>query len=280
MKRGIDKLNNKFHKTFSTGEFADLFDINKDTLLYYDKINLFKPAGIHSNGYRYYTLEQLDSFIAIHSLRSVNLPIKDLKKYFASPSIDSLNELASIQIEKIKNEISNLKEIQTLLSNITEVTNELSNVTIGELIIKEMPVEYVLYSSAKDVDWDAPVEELSNMYEEFIKEIGIKELASFGSVLKTNKLLNEEYQKVECLFCRMEGPNAVKKPAGMYAIIYHQGKYDSLKGTYFDLIKELKKQDFITDGDVYEEYLLHSLVATNEDDYITKISVKVKKTQN
>lgn len=74
-------------KTFTTGEFAKLLDINKDTLLYYDKINLFKPVGIHSNGYRYYTFEQFNQFMAIHSLRQVELPIKELKTYFEAPTI-------------------------------------------------------------------------------------------------------------------------------------------------------------------------------------------------
>ncbi|MCY7707070.1 MerR family transcriptional regulator, partial [Bacillus safensis] len=38
---------NDVQKTFFTGEFAKLFDVKKDTLLYYDKIDLFKPAGVH-----------------------------------------------------------------------------------------------------------------------------------------------------------------------------------------------------------------------------------------
>ncbi|MEK4207855.1 MULTISPECIES: MerR family DNA-binding transcriptional regulator [Paenibacillus] len=54
---------------FYTGEFAKLFGIKKDTLFYYDKIKLFQPAGISDNGYRYYTLQQLDTFWAIQSLR-------------------------------------------------------------------------------------------------------------------------------------------------------------------------------------------------------------------
>lgn len=53
-------MKNPIEKTFSTGEFAKLLEINKDTLLYYDKIDLFKPAGTHPNGYRYYTFEQFE----------------------------------------------------------------------------------------------------------------------------------------------------------------------------------------------------------------------------
>lgn len=55
-------------KTFLTGEFAALFEVKKDTLLYYDKIDLFKPAGVQENGYRYYTFEQFDHFMVNFNL--------------------------------------------------------------------------------------------------------------------------------------------------------------------------------------------------------------------
>ena len=48
-------MNRKKEKLYSTGEFAAYFGVKKDTLLYYDKIKLFCPAGVHRNGYRYYT---------------------------------------------------------------------------------------------------------------------------------------------------------------------------------------------------------------------------------
>ena len=44
--------------------------MNKNTLLYYDKIDLFKLTGTKENGYRYYMVEEFDSFIAIQSLRA------------------------------------------------------------------------------------------------------------------------------------------------------------------------------------------------------------------
>lgn len=47
---------------YTTGAFAKLFGINKDTLLYYDKINLFKPAIVGENDYRYYDASQIEVF--------------------------------------------------------------------------------------------------------------------------------------------------------------------------------------------------------------------------
>ena len=271
-------MNNNLINTFSTGEFANYFGIKKDTLLYYDKIDLFKPAGLYSNGYRYYTLEQVDTFLAIQALRYVNVPIKDLKKYFEAPSSNSLNVLATAQVQNIETEIKKLQEIQFSLSRLVDITNELNTVRIGELILKEFPAESVVYSSVKEINWTASTEELEDIYEDFLEENGIKGVASFGSVLNKDDFLNRNYENTDRLFYRMEGPNAIKKPAGIYAVFYYQGSYDNLDSIYSYLLKELNTRKLIVDGDVFEENLLHSLITKDEEEYITKLSVKVKKT--
>ena len=75
----------------------------------------------------------------------------------------------------------------------------------------------------------------------------------------------------------MEGPDAVQKPAGLYAVMYDQGPYEELESAYSRLLDDIEAEDMILDGDVFEEYLLHSLMSKNEADYMTKLSVKVKK---
>ena len=44
---------NEKSKLLTIGQFASLHGINKKTLMWYDEIDLFKPAAIHpENGYR------------------------------------------------------------------------------------------------------------------------------------------------------------------------------------------------------------------------------------
>ena len=47
-------------KYFSTGEFAKLCKVHKKTLFHYDEIGLFKPEKVMDNGYRYYSIYQLE----------------------------------------------------------------------------------------------------------------------------------------------------------------------------------------------------------------------------
>ena len=51
---------------FSIGELAKYQKISKQTLIFYDKIGLFRPAWVDpDNGYRYYSAAQLDELDAI-----------------------------------------------------------------------------------------------------------------------------------------------------------------------------------------------------------------------
>ena len=269
-------MKNTVEKTFSTGEFAKLLEVNKDTLLYYDKIDLFKPAGTFDNGYRYYTFDQFNQFEAIQSLRAVELPIKELKTYLDAPNIQNLQQLAMEQLEKVAREIQKLQDIQFFLERTVTLTKELEEVSFGNVLIKQLPAEPVVYSDEK-IDWSLSMEELYEQTTPFLKKLGVKSTAAYGIMYSKENFLNKEFEGESYLFCRLDSPSAKMRPAGHYAIIYHQG-FDEISQAepYNTLLTYLEQEQLVLDGDIYEEYLLHSIAAKEEKDYITKISVKVK----
>lgn len=66
-------------KTFTSGSFAALHNLNKKTLMYYDQIGLFAPAKTDVNGYRYYVFEQSFTLSIILILRKMGLSLKEIK---------------------------------------------------------------------------------------------------------------------------------------------------------------------------------------------------------
>ncbi len=44
---------------FPIGDMAKMHDISRQTLTYYDRIGLFKPHRVDTNGYRYYHANQI-----------------------------------------------------------------------------------------------------------------------------------------------------------------------------------------------------------------------------
>ncbi|MDP4109228.1 MAG: MerR family transcriptional regulator, partial [Bacillota bacterium] len=63
---------------YTTGEFAKICGVKKQTLFYYDEIGLFSPCRVSANGYRYYSYQQFDMFMAIQVLKEINLSLDEI----------------------------------------------------------------------------------------------------------------------------------------------------------------------------------------------------------
>ncbi|WP_341480351.1 MerR family transcriptional regulator [Clostridium botulinum] len=275
VKEGI-YIDRKNFRTFTTGEFAKRFGVKKDTLFYYDKIGLFKPAGISDNGYRYYTIPQFDIFWVIQSLRDLNFPLKSLDNYLKAPSPQDLIELSKDQLSKVDQEIEKLIQIRSILNRIVLQSEEALNAPLYKVILMDLEEEHILYSDKNTLKSDTTNEEWSSYYEEFFKKTELKGPAFIGSVIDKNDLISGKFGRIDRLFVRMDKPDATIKPAGLYAVTYYKGSYESIVDFYEAFMRKIKEQGLIICGDAYEEYLLNVLATQNSKDFVTKISVAVK----
>lgn len=78
---------------YTAGELADLFELPKQTLLYYDKMGVLSPEFISENNYRHYSLKQYLILEIILNMRKLGIPISKIKEYLAERSIDSLQSI-------------------------------------------------------------------------------------------------------------------------------------------------------------------------------------------
>ena len=74
----------------TTGEFARLAGVTKHTLFYYDEIGLFSPEIKTENGYRYYSVSQLDVFDVIYTLKELGVSLDEIREYMENCTPASL----------------------------------------------------------------------------------------------------------------------------------------------------------------------------------------------
>lgn len=74
------------HEYMTTGEFASAMGVSKDTLFHYDDIDLFCPEKVSGNGYRYYSIYQMETFDTIRMLRDLGMPLKEIRDMLAHRS--------------------------------------------------------------------------------------------------------------------------------------------------------------------------------------------------
>ena len=99
------------HKVFYTpGEFAKLFQIDKQTLIYYDNQGIFSPAHKSENGYRYYSTEQILPFAELVSLRNLHVGGSQMSEFNATPTREKLLEILSDKAMEYEETIASLQE--------------------------------------------------------------------------------------------------------------------------------------------------------------------------
>lgn len=101
---------------FTTGEFAKLRNVNINSLLYYEKIGILKPAYVNpKTKYRYYSLDQLSLLDGIQMAVTLGIPLKQLHKYVDEDG-NVLNEKLLTDVRSLANQ--KIRSIETQLYSI------------------------------------------------------------------------------------------------------------------------------------------------------------------
>lgn len=99
---------------FRIGELAKQFDINTDTLRFYEKQGLLSPSSTAENGYRLYSPSDAQTLGFILRAKAVGFSLSDIKA------------LLSIEVDKANNECSDVKElVDDKLAQVTAKIQEL-----------------------------------------------------------------------------------------------------------------------------------------------------------
>ena len=69
---------------FQIGQFAELVGLSVPQLRRYDRLRLLAPEGRSQAGYRYYSAAQTGAGRAIALLRSVDMPMAEIRRVRAS----------------------------------------------------------------------------------------------------------------------------------------------------------------------------------------------------
>mgnify|MGYP003163294131 FL=1 len=98
----------KSRKYYTPVEFARLFRIDRQTLIYYDNHGIFSPSLKNGNGYRFYSLDQVFRFAELLSLRNLSVPGSRLSDYNQQPTVPLLKEILHDKIMEYEDKVSEL----------------------------------------------------------------------------------------------------------------------------------------------------------------------------
>lgn len=131
----------------SISDMAELHNITRQTLIYYDKIGLFKPDHTEANGYRAYDSLQIPVLREICYLKNVGIPLDEIRKHIGNRSLDSAASLLKSQKEALDREIARLTLTREFISHRLDFYDNMSRYRddLDNPSIIEFPERYAVF---------------------------------------------------------------------------------------------------------------------------------------
>ncbi len=131
---------------YSISEMANIFSITRQTLIYYDKIGLFRPAVVNEKGYRFYSPTQIPLMRLISILRDLGLDLDEITRLVSSYSIEEMVEQLRNRVDELDGQIAELAaeraSVQERLCFYDDAVYWRANE--GKPILKYFPKRYIV----------------------------------------------------------------------------------------------------------------------------------------
>ena len=270
----------------SIGEFSKICKVSTKTLRYYAEIGLILPNEInYENGYRYYSIEQLETMLFIKRLKLYNLSLEQIKIILQSEELQD-DKLYLSLIEKRK-EID--KKVQELNMTLEQLNNDILNLKQGKSIMSymenldvklvEMPTMNILYIR-KMVQEHEFVLEYTNCFSELLKKIEDNKLTMTSPPMVL--FHSDEYSPFgldtefaipikECV----KGTRDFNPGLCLKTVL--NGSYSDLSSVYAKQLEYAEKEGYIGKDALFEVYVNDPTQVESENDLITEIYYPVKK---
>ena len=133
------------------GEFAKICKVSTKTLRYYAEIGLLLPNEVNpETGYRYYSIDQLETMLLINRLKSYQFSLEEIgeilrseeeqeaKLYIAlsrkAKEIGNQSRKLKETLEQLSSDISNLKAGKSMMSYLETIDVQLTEVPLMYLL--------------------------------------------------------------------------------------------------------------------------------------------------
>lgn len=270
----------------SIGEFSNICKVSTKTLRYYAEIGLILPEKINpENGYRYYSIEQLETMLFINRLKSYNFSLEEIKTILAAE--ESQDKELYLALTRKKKEIE--KQVQEFERNIDQLNLDIINLKQGKSIMSylesidiqlvEVPMMYLL-SIRKMVHECDFAEEYGNCYRKLFRKIADDKLTMLAPpmVLFHSAEFSPYGLDTEFAIPVKEYVTGTRDfyPGLCLKTVLH-GSYYNLPSVYTKQREWAEKEGYESSNVLYEVYVTDPSQVSKESELITEIYYPVKK---
>lgn len=263
---------------FTTGEFARLCGVSKHTLFHYDEMGVFSPSGRGENGYRYYSLAQLEVFNVIATLKELGMPLADIKAYLDRRSPRELVALLEGEEAQLDEKIRALRQMRGLIHRKAALTRAALDTDWDAIILRREEEALFVLTRLPPLTTSRDTAMAISEHVLFRERHDIHSPYSIGSMIGVEAARAGDFETGYSHFYtrverRPKGVEVFTRPAGRYLSACHTGGYASVGEAYGRLIGCAETRGMTLCGPFFEDTMLDELSMEGYDNYVLQISI-------
>lgn len=263
---------------YKIGEISKIYNIGRDSLMYYEEIGILKPIR-DSNNYRLYTMNDIWKLNLIKELRTFDFSMEKIKEYISNRTVDSTMEMLQEEINLIDSKIEELillkNNVLKRMENINYVkdTEELDKVKVIHL--SERKALRLNGEIRRDEEVDYLIKKLQKKNEDKFYLLGNTKVGAIYNLESLYKGIYNEYKSVFCLLDSNENNYNLLLKEGHYASISYKGPYDSNKKYIEKLFDFISKNNYKILSDPIETYKIDIHETNFSEEFITEVQIQI-----
>lgn len=257
----------------SISEFSKQTGFTRRNLLFYDQIDIIKPAYRAENGYRYYSYSQISTVWLIRVLSELEMPLSEIKVHLAERSPEKIISLYGEQIEKLKEEKRRIEMTIYMMESRIAVTKKGMHVKEGMIELEELPEEYMLIGEEprEGASVSQHMTDFTDMYKDVVRGI------PSGFMYSKERLLSGDWIRPGRYYFRMPKLTGEKRPGGLYVVGYTRCEFRKPYDLYEQMLEYIEQNGLSVSGNTYEDYLFNETVINDFNTYLIQISIQVER---
>lgn len=264
----------KNRNELSVSEFAAIFGVSRQTLIYYDRIGLFSPARTDpATGYRYYGRQQFGVMSFIQMLAGLGVPLAAIRAQRAPIRPDRTEALLEKQERVLAGDIDRLRRKEGAVRLRLSQIRESRRAEEGVRLVRRSAPSPLFVSALLDCRRDDIPERVLTDFYTAADRAGLP----FGYTLSC--LVRAETGRVQRLAFRLAGEDGANGafPAGDCLVLWARGPAGGGEEAYRRLREEARARGLRPAGDAFEESLLDETTCADPEDFLWRIALPVEK---
>ena len=264
---------------YKINEISNLYNIGKDSLRYYEEIGILSPKR-DVNGYRLYSIQDIEKLNIIKDLRILNFPMEKIKEYLEDRTVGNTLDILNEEITLINKKQEELKvQKNTITARMKSLREDAEYRNLEEICVvhkNDRKVIMLADTFSRDEEVDFLIKKLHRKNEDKLYVLGNNYLGVTMDKSKVEDNVFNAYTSVFFILDRDEKNYDMVLPGGTYVTLSYRGSYSKSKKFMPEMLSFIHEKGWNVLNDPIELYKIDVHETSIVDEYLTELQILVE----